>query len=221
MKMPRSFRFVAGVLLALVGMILTFRYLVSGGERNGIGIGLLCLLTGGVLVGRSAGTVFRLSAGAACLLMFFVVAPSAIVPVMGTGTEGAGPALLSLALLVLSAVLFSGKLSQFAARPFTGFIDSVYFGNNSREAPPITLRLARAYRRDLRFDEALDECERQLEYHPRSADLWFEIIHIAREQGHTEKMQEYLRKARRRLRPEERPQLEFEFQRYLTAGSQV
>ena len=112
--------------------------------------------------------------------------------------------------------MFSGKLVEIAARPLLNLIDAVYFGTDRiSDPPPLTLKLARAYRRDLRFDEAIGECERQLEYHPRSLDLWCEIIHNYRESGSMEQLEQTFRKARRRLRLQDRRQLDFEFQRYL------
>jgi|GEM_PF-4774081 len=132
------------------------------------------------------------------------------------GVESFGQALLALAVLVAAAIAFSGSLVEVAARPLVNLIDSVYFGTDrTAERPPLTLKLARAYRRDLRFEEAIDECERQLEYHPRSLDLWCEIIHNFRESGDMVPLQHCFRKARRRLSFEDRRQLDFEFQRYL------
>src|SRR5688572_12281007 len=97
-------------------------------------------------------------------------------PFLSFGVPGLGSfgeALLALAVLVAAAIAFSGSLIEVAARPLVNLIDSVYFGTDRvAERPPVTLRLARAYRHDLRFEEAIEECERQLEYHPRSLDLW-------------------------------------------------
>jgi hypothetical protein len=214
MKVLRSPRFITGGLFLLAGVILLMLYLVSGGLMGGMGTGAVCLIAGSCLAGRPKLSVFRNVAGGILLVLFFVLAPTA-------GSGGVGLALLVMCLLIISAILFSGSLSHVAARPFTGFIDSIYFGNNSRDVPPLTLRLARAYRRDLRFEEALEECERQLEYHPRSADLWFEMIHTARESGDEKSMQACIRKARRRLHPEDCQQLDFEFQRYLSTSEEA
>jgi len=206
MKALRSIRYITGGLLLLTGVLSSLLFLVPGRHGQDLSTVLLWLIAGCCVLSpgqRLAGNLI----GTGLLVMFFTTATS--------GIGGIGPALLSMAILILSACMFSGTLTDLAARPLTGIIDQIYFGNNPHDVPPLTLRLARAYRRDLRFDEAIQECERQLEYHPHSLDLWCEIIHNFRESGDMEHLQQYFRRARRRLGPDDRRQLAFEFQRYL------
>ena len=205
MKRVLSVRSLIGGLLLLAGAILCA---VSGGNGAGFTNAMLCLIAGACLVSPGQRVVRNL-VGMALLIMFFMMAGSA---------AGAAGLLLAMSVLILSAILFSETLAHLFAKPFTAVIDGIYFGNNSREAPPLTLRLARWYRRNLRFEEAQQECERQLEYHPRSLELWCELIHGARESGNGTKMDAFLKKARHRLDAEGCRQLDFEFQRYLGAG---
>ncbi len=129
----------------------------------------------------------------------------------GFNVSAAGSAIGIMACLVMAAILFSGKLSEVAARPFTRFIDTIYFGSFDDGSPPVTLRLARAYRREFRYRDAMEECERQLEYHPHSPDLWREVIRNAQLLGDPRELARSLRKARRQLRPEDRELLGREF----------
>ena len=125
--------------------------------------------------------------------------------------HGLAGALLCMAQLVTAAILFAPSLVHWAARPLTRLIDGVYFGSGGEEAPPITLRLAQAYRQAGRHEDAIAECERQLEWHPRSLELWREIIANARRTGSGEKAADYFRHATRRLGSEDRSALAREF----------
>lgn len=152
--------------------------------------------------------------GALLLVLFF---KSAATTQSGTGsiamTGGMGTALVAMSFLILSACCFSRTLSEVLSRPFTRLIDGVYFGNNDREPPPLNLRLPEAYRRDYRYEEAITEYERQLQYHPRSAVLWSELIRTAREAGNPDMARAFLRRALRRVERGERLPLEREFGR--------
>jgi hypothetical protein len=151
----------------------------------------------------------RNALGAVLLWSFFRVAGSA----MSLGMDGAGRALWAMALLIVAACLFSSTLRELLSRPFIHFIDSVYFGNNDREPPPLSLKLAAVYRGERRFDEAMAEYERQLEYHPHSPELWSEMIRTAQEAGDRDMVQTLQRRAFRKLKAADRGFLETEFSR--------
>lgn len=108
-------------------------------------------------------------------------------------------AVLSLVLLVATVGIFSPWLSEYFAGPFTRFIDSVYYGNNDRERPPLNLKRADFYRTHGEFNKAIAEYKRQLKHHPRSPDLWGGLINTALEAGNTNLAKEYRRRAFRRL----------------------
>jgi len=118
--------------------------------------------------------------------------------------ERVGFLLAGLAMLITGFSLLSGSLTAVAARPLTGLIDRIYFGDNDREPPPESLRLARFYRQELRHADAIDECERQLEYHPHSLELWAEMIRSAQESGDTKSAQAFYGRAMRRLKKDDR-----------------
>lgn len=91
-----------------------------------------------------------------------------------TSGEGhVGEAILTAASLVAVGSL----LIRPASKPFRGIIDRVYFGNSyPDETPVLNLRLARAYRSERCFEKAIEECERQLEWHSLSPELWAELL---------------------------------------------
>jgi hypothetical protein len=206
MKAWRAIRYLTGGLLLLTGAVMGFDFMSDRHSRD-LSTVLLWLIAGCCVLAPGRRTPRNLI-GAGLMVMFFLLAPSA---------HSIGAALLAMAILILSACMFSETLANLAARPLTSVIDHIYFGNNAFDAPPVTLRLARSYRRDLRFDEAIRECERQLQYHPRSLEVWCELLHNFRESGEISELHRTFRKARRRLGRADRAQLDFEFQRYLCA----
>jgi hypothetical protein len=79
--------------------------------------------------------------------------------------------------LIAGGIVLATVFAPHAAKPFTGFIDAVYFGGNRQdEDPPLNLRLPRAYRAERCFQKAIDECERQLTWHSLSPELWAELL---------------------------------------------
>lgn len=210
MKDLRVIRLVAGWLFLLPGLVFCFLFFGSGsGGEVSLSTTLFFLIAGLCLLCPGVRGV-RNVMGAVFLGMFFLLAP---------GAGNLGTAVMVMALLILAAIMFSGTLSQWVARPFTGFVDFLYFGNNPVEPPPVNLRLARAYRRDLRFEEAVGECERILQYHPRSLAVWCELLHAVREKGSAEELARCFHKARSRLKGHDRGQLDFEFQRHLPGAA--
>ena len=88
-----------------------------------------------------------------------------------------GPAFAAVLCLVAAAILLGSIFVRHAARPFTGIVDAVYFGSNRQdEAPPVNLRLVRAYRAERCYQQAIDECERQQTWHSLSPELWAELV---------------------------------------------
>jgi hypothetical protein len=150
--------------------------------------------------------------GAACLVIFFYHAAAVL-----TEKElyGAGPMFIVIAMLsvVLAGCCFSRSLYRMLSKPFTGFIDSIYFGNDDRDPPPVTLKLAGEYRLERRFDDAIAECQRQLEYHPQSVELWSEMISVAQEAGDQDLVEALQDEAARHLKGQARLLLDRQYPR--------
>lgn len=88
-----------------------------------------------------------------------------------------GPAFTSVICLVAACILLGSILTRQAARPFTAFVDRIYYGSSGPEdTPPLNLRLPRAYRAEGCYHMSVEECERQLEWHPLAPELWAELI---------------------------------------------
>jgi hypothetical protein len=155
----------------------------------------------------------RNAVGAVLLGLFFKVAGGSFGGGIDALGGNLGRALGAMILLILSGCFFSSTLCDILSRPFTRFIDTIYFGNDDRELPPVNLKLTGIYRAELRFEEALAECERQLEYHPRSPELWREMICTAGEAGDRDLVQQLQRRAFRKLKGRDRMLLEREFSR--------
>jgi tetratricopeptide (TPR) repeat protein len=121
---------------------------------------------------------------------------------------GMAAGLFSMGALVAAAILFAPSLVGWAARPFTRFIDETFIGGEG-DKPPVSLRLPQAYRKAGRYDDAVAECERQLEYHPHDRELWAELLRSARLRS--EGAAHYYRAALKRVRAGDRAALEREF----------
>lgn len=153
----------------------------------------------------------RNACGAVLLTLFFRIAGSGFVGGIEHLADNAGKALGAMSLLILSACFFSRSLCELISRPFHRLIDAVYFGSDDRDPPPLDLRLADAYRSGFRYEDALAEYERQLEYHPRSPELWREMIRTAGEAGNTALARQLFRRASRKMPPGEIRTLERDF----------
>ncbi|MDB6134547.1 MAG: hypothetical protein JWM59_2790 [Verrucomicrobiales bacterium] len=120
----------------------------------------------------------RLILGTVFLLGTLMLAKAA------TGGGGLGPAILAATCLVAMGICYGSMLVKPASKPFVGFVDRVYFGESSPdEKPPTNLRLIRAYRSERCFEKCVEECERQLEDHPLTPDLWAELLLAHRASG--------------------------------------
>ncbi len=96
-------------------------------------------------------------------------------------------ALAAAACLVAVGICVGSTLVRPAAKPFMGFIDRIYFGNNTDDdVPLLNLRLARAYRCERCFQKCIEECERQLEHHSLAPELWAELLLAHRGAGNRE-----------------------------------
>ena len=144
----------------------------------------------------------RHAVGAIFLALFFHVAFKGLQT--GIGLEcivsNLWVAIRAFACLIVAGCCFNRALSELVSRPFHALVDAVYFGHDDREPPPVSLRLARAYRLERRFDEAIAECERQLEYHPRSPELWAEMIGAARDSKDQDLVADLERRASRKVK---------------------
>lgn len=88
-----------------------------------------------------------------------------------------GPAFAAVICLVAACILLGSTLIRHAARPFTSLVDRIYYGSHGEEeSPPLNLRLPRAYRAEGCYQQSVEECERQLEWHPLAPELWAELI---------------------------------------------
>ena len=89
-----------------------------------------------------------------------------------------GKSLFGLSGMITAVLLVSPELVRLVFAPFSHLIDSVLLPSE-KVIPPADLRLARFYAHGLRYDEACEEYERILQYHPDNADAHLEGIRAA------------------------------------------
>ena len=97
-----------------------------------------------------------------------------------------GGAFGSVICLVFACILLGTAFVKQGSRPLTGIIDLIYFGGNPvDEPPPINLALPRAYRAERCYQKCIEECERQLQWHSLTPELWAELMLAHRQGGDT------------------------------------
>ena len=90
------------------------------------------------------------------------------------------PALLLDATLALaSAELIAPEIAIVASSGFTRFIDAVFFPGGREAKPPYTLKLARFYVENQRFEEAEAEYARMVSFYPDQPEAWQERLALA------------------------------------------
>ena len=100
-------------------------------------------------------------------------------------SSGTGAAFIAVICLVTACILIGSTLVRQASRPITGMIHRIYFGSDGQDdAPPLNLRLPRAYRAERCYQKSIDDCERQLEWHSLCPELWAELLLASRAGRH-------------------------------------
>ena len=77
------------------------------------------------------------------------------------------------------AFLIAPEVSILSSSGFTSFIDAVFFPGGREAKPPFTLKLARFYAENQRFDEAEAEYIRMLSFYPDQPEAWEERLALA------------------------------------------
>ena len=131
-----------------------------------------------IVAGLSPWDILRYAVATLLVTAFAAIIAAQIVPpgIATVDHPNVGECVLAFAMLIVAAFLCSRSWAKYLASPLTGFIDSVFLGRGNADTPPVTLRLARRFRADFQYDEAIEECRRQLEYHPRAFELWEEMV---------------------------------------------
>lgn len=72
-------------------------------------------------------------------------------------------------LCVLGVIAILTNLIEILTKPFTMFIDAVFFPGGAFSKPVLNLKLPEYYLREGRFDEALDEYKKIIRHYPDEA----------------------------------------------------
>lgn len=90
--------------------------------------------------------------------------------------------LFGLASLIAGAVLIAPELAEWAAIPINHVLGNIFFPGYS-EDPPADYRLARHYRKEGRYEEAIQQYFHILGYHPEELLAYLEGMETAFEGG--------------------------------------
>lgn len=108
--------------------------------------------------------------------------------------------LLALA-AVLLIVLGTALLLPDLFRILSGFAESLYLPGGKFSKPILSYKLPEFYRREERFEEALEQYDKILAHYPRETRAWIGAIELLAEDfGSPEQAEEYYQRALRKLR---------------------
>ncbi len=113
-----------------------------------------------------------------------------------------GKSLFGISAMITGVLLVSPELVRLAVAPISHLIDSVLLPSET-VTPPADLKLARFYGQAMRYDEACEEYERILHYHPDHPDAHLEGIRAAALAGNERLAAKFYHHAQRHLRSRE------------------
>ncbi len=117
-----------------------------------------------------------------------------------------GRSLLGIAAMVTGALLAAPEIVRWAVWPISSLLDSILMPSEKVD-PPVDFTLARFYGQNLRYDEACEEYEKILHYHPDNAEAYLEGIRAAGLAGNEALAKKFYQGARRLLPAGDKRQL--------------
>lgn len=110
-----------------------------------------------------------------------------------------GPFLAAALVFALGVVSIFADLLALATRPFTAFIDSVFFPGGKAAKPTLNLKLPEYYRREGRHEEALAEYRKILKHYPGEPRAYEGAIELLVEEfGDSEAARKLYRRSQRK-----------------------
>lgn len=107
------------------------------------------------------------------------------------GMGAAGPVILSMVSFVTVVLLIAPETAWWLAEQIAKPFANLFYPSDSFKKPPVSYALARRYRQELRFEEALAQYENIIEFHPRERDAYLELLAVARELGDDKRVEKY------------------------------
>ncbi len=115
------------------------------------------------------------------------------------GLGAAGHIIASLAAGLVSVILVApeiiSRLAELISRPFANLL----FPSEQLSKPPLSYRLARYYREEMRLDESIGEYASIIEFYPDEKDAYVELIDLAKATSNDELQQQYADLFRKRF----------------------
>ena len=115
------------------------------------------------------------------------------------GNGAAGPVILSMVAFVSTVLLITPEtafwLAEQIAKPFA----NLFFPSETFKKPPVSYLLARRYRSERRFEEAVRQYENIIEFYPHERDAHVELIEVARQMGDEELAEKCTARMQRRF----------------------
>jgi tetratricopeptide (TPR) repeat protein len=126
------------------------------------------------------------------------------VKLMKTGLKiqslGAAPYIIGSAITAITSVLLITpetvlRVAEWCSRPFVNLL----FPSERLSKPPLSYNLARRYRTQTQWDEAIAEYKSIIEHYPDESDAYIELIEVAAKLGDDKLAQKYAASFKKRF----------------------
>ncbi len=115
------------------------------------------------------------------------------------GMGAAGPVILSMVSFVTVVLLIAPETAYWLAEQIAKPFANLFYPSDSFKRPPVSYTLARRYRRELRFEEAVAQYENIIEFHPQERQAYLELIEAAGRLGDEDLVEKYTALMHRRF----------------------
>lgn len=115
------------------------------------------------------------------------------------GMGAAGPVILSMVSFVTVVLLIAPETAYWLAEQIAKPFANLFYPSDSFKKPPLSYTLARRYRKELRFEDAVAQYQNIIEFHPQERQAYLELIEAAGRLGDTDLVEKYTALLHRRF----------------------
>jgi tetratricopeptide (TPR) repeat protein len=118
------------------------------------------------------------------------------------GFDAAPHVIFSMLGFVTTVLLVTPETALSIAQWIGGLCAQLFFPDDHYSKPPLSYRLARRYREEHRWEDAIRQYRKIIRYYPNERDAYLELLHVASEMEDKELYQKYAKLLRQRFKQE-------------------